>query len=243
MQMTACGKTSVGCRRPVNEDAFCVEPALGLLAVADGLGGHAAGEVASQLAISVLTRYLRDHCPSAQGSSLPDILAEAVLAANAAIQAKAAEEPRHLGMGTTVTICVVSGDVAHLAHVWDSRAYLLRDGHAAQLTEDHTVATLRQLQGHAVAAAGLADGKRLLAALGTSPWTGMDLFAQELCAGDLLLLCTDGLTAGVTDDELAALGQSGRPVADRCEQLLALANERGGADNSTVVLAEFQGSA
>jgi protein phosphatase len=245
-----------------------VDPDLGLLAVADGLGGHAAGEVASRLAISVLAEYLRDHRQPTGEQSMLDLLAGAVQAGNAAIQSKIAEEPQCQGMGTTLTACLVRDGAAYFAHIGDSRAYLLRDGQITQLSEDHTLANLRRLRrgSNEVEADPSPEGKTLLSALGTSPWVGADLFTQELQAGDLLLLCTDGLTAGVTEDELAALGPFRLSFAERCERLLtlankrrketwseqrlkrgcerllALANERGGADNITVVLALIQGS-
>jgi len=242
--MAAFGMTDAGRQRSSNEDAFCVEPSLGLLAVADGLGGRAAGETASKLAIFTLTNYLRSHLePAAQGSFL-DLLAKAVQASNAAIQEVGAKEPQCQGMATTLTACLVADGMAYFAHIGDSRAYLLRHGHIARLTEDHTVATLRRLGGrNHVEIIDPAKGNRLLSALGVLPWVGVDLFAQKLRAGDLLLLCTDGLTGGVTEEELAALGQLKLSLAARCARLLALANERGGADNVTVVLAALHASA
>jgi len=266
--MIACGATSMGRQRSSNEDAFCVESDLGLLAVADGLGGRAAGELASQLAIHVLTEQLRDHCQPPGEQSMLDLLAEAVQAANTALQKKVAEDPRCQGMGTTLTACLVREGTAYFAHIGDSRAYLLRDGQIKQLSEDHTIANLRRRRGKPDKSAvdHQPEGKMLLAVLGTSPWVGADLFAQELQSGDLLLLCTDGLTAEVTEDELAALGRFRLSWADRCvwlltrtneqsqaawserqlkrtcERFLRLANERGGRDNITVVLAAIQGS-
>lgn len=244
MRMTAFGMTDPGRQRSSNEDAYCVEPSLGLLAVADGLGGRAAGETASQLAILVLTNYLRGHFESAAQGSLLDLLDRAVQASNAALQEKGAREPRCQGMATTLTACLVADTMVYFAHIGDSRAYLLRHGHITRMTEDHTVASLRRLQGHRhVQVISPADRNRLLSALGLLPWVGVDLFARRLRAGDLLLLCTDGLTAGVTEEELAALGQLKLPLPDRCARLLALANERGGKDNVTVVLAALRSSA
>lgn len=242
--MTAFGMTDAGRQRPSNEDAFCVEPSLGLLAVADGLGGRAAGETASHLAIFVLTNYVRSHSASATQGSFLDLLARAVQASNAALQEKGAREPKCQGMATTLTACLVADATAYFVHIGDSRAYLLRHGRITRLTEDHTLATLRRLGGrNHVEIVDSAEGKRLLSALGVLPWAGVDLFAQKLRAGDLLLLCTDGLTAGVTEEELAALGRLKLPLPDRCARLLALANERGGKDNVTVVLAALRSSA
>lgn len=236
--MLACGATDVGQQRPVNEDTFCVEPELGLLAVADGLGGHAAGEIASHLAIATLTGYLQEHLQSTAGGTTLDLLAAAVQAGHSTIRTQALATPQYQGMGTTLTACLVKDGMAAFAHVGDSRAYRLRHGRLTLLTQDHTVAGLRRLHGRGAGGGlGSAADKRLLAALGTSPWIGMDLFTQELQTGDLLLLCTDGLTAAATDAELMAVEQMQLPLAERCAWLLALANARGGADNITVVLA------
>ena len=242
--MTAFGMTDAGRQRSSNEDAYCVEPFLGLLAVADGLGGRAAGETASKLAIFVLTNYLRNHSESAAPGSSLDLLARAVQASNAALQEKGAREPKCQGMATTLTACLVADTTAYFVHIGDSRAYLLRHGRITRLTEDHTVGTLRRFQGrNHVEVIDPANGKRLLSALGVLPWAGVDLFAQKLQAGDLLVLCTDGLTAEVTEEELGALGRLRLPLRDRCARLLALANERGGKDNVTVVLAALRSSA
>ena len=238
--LAAYGATDTGRRRRLNEDAYCVEPGLGLLAVADGLGGHPAGEVASSLAISLLRRHLRARLRHDDRADALDLMAEAVEAGNAAIRERMATNPLCRGMATTLTACLVKAGCAHFTHVGDSRAYLLREGRIAQLTEDHTAASLRRRQGRGGAPGrGNPSNRRLLSALGMSSWAGMDLFVQNLRIGDVLLLCTDGLTDEIDNGELAAACLLPLPLPERVARLLATANDRNGADNVTIVRAEF----
>jgi protein phosphatase len=237
MLMTACGITDTGLQRSHNEDAFCVDHEIGLLAVADGLGGRAGGEVASQLVI----QELREHLEMGKSQSSCDcgieVLAKASEVANSAILEMVARKPELRGMGTTLTACLITGKSCHFVHIGDSRGYLLRGGMMIQLTEDHTVRSLRGLDRIACEHDG---SDKLLVALGTSKWVSADLFTEELEAGDLLLLCTDGLSTELGTEELAAIVQRPLSLEDRCAALVNLARERGGSDNITVVLAEIQ---
>ncbi len=239
MPLVACAVSRAGPGRSASEDAFCVELDLGLLAVADGITGRASGGIASQLAVSALATHLRARPLPAEGGSALDALSEAVQAVNAAIQARSSAEPRCAGMGTTLTACLVRGGAGYFAHIGDSRAYLLRDGQLSRLTEDHTVAGLRAARGLASREAAGTMDRQLLAALGLAPWAGADLSRRDLCPGDLLLLCTDGLTAGVSAGELAALEHWAGTLAERAARLVALAVERGVTDDVTVVLGKI----
>ena len=239
MALLAYGRTDQGRLRETNEDSFCVAPELGLLAVADGLGGRAAGETASRLAIGTVEEHVRTHGQSVASCSLPDLLTEAARVANAAIRQDAAASPDRQGMCTTLTACLVVDSAAHFVHVGDSRAYLVRGGAVRQLTQDHTLAAFRRFQGWADPDdSGASAEQKLLAALGATPWAAVDSFCQDLQPGDLLMLCTDGLANAVPPDELGMAARAPTPLADRCVHLLALANARGGVDNATVVLAE-----
>ncbi len=231
MFIQAAGATRVGRVRHINQDAFCSEPELGLLAVADGVGGRPAGDVASRLAIATLLDYVRQ----GQRTPEPELLADAVEAANVAIRRVAAQAPDCQSMATTLTACLIRDRQAHFAHIGDSRAYLLRHGDCQRLTEDHTMAGLRRKPGVSAPPASRA----LLAALGLNSWVGADIFSHALCAGDVLLLCTDGVTRAISQEELAGVGGSASPLAERCQILLNLADERGGEDNATVILATF----
>lgn len=207
-------RTEVGHVRSRNEDALLARPERGLLAVADGLGGHPAGDVASMVAITSL-----DEAPLTAQSSEQD-LRSAVAAAHQAVLA-AAEEPGRAGMGTTLVLAVVGEGSARIVHVGDSRAYLLHpDGPVEALTRDHG------MHGY------------LTQALGLDRDVEPDVTEVETPDGSRLLLCTDGLTNMVDDDALADL--LGRGDAQQaCDALVETALANGGIDNVTVVVVRF----
>ncbi|HEX6936923.1 MAG TPA: protein phosphatase 2C domain-containing protein [Actinomycetes bacterium] len=212
--MEVAYRTEVGHVRSRNEDALLARPERGVLAVADGLGGHAAGDVASMVAITSL-----DEAPLTAQSSEQD-LRSAVAAAHQAVLA-AAEEPGRAGMGTTLVLAVVGEGSARILHVGDSRAYLLHpDGPVEALTRDHG------MHGY------------LTQALGLDRDVEPDVTEVETPDGSRLLLCTDGLTNMVDDDALADL--LGRGDAQQaCDALVETALANGGIDNVTVVVVRF----
>lgn len=220
--------------RPINEDSSLVELSRGLFAVADGLGGHAAGERASRIAVDTLAAAQRDPLP-------PELTAEARLcawigAAHANIQAAADADPQLRRMGTTLTALLFHDHGAHLGHVGDSRAYLLRAGAITQLTRDHTLA--QDLVDQGMLSAEEARTSRNRHAL--TNVLGVDLPEPDVIAltpapGDLFILCSDGLTEHVSDEDLAVVA-SAHPPSEVPQRLVDLANERGGSDNITVLL-------
>lgn len=230
-----------GRRRPANEDSFLIRPDLGVLAVADGMGGHVAGEVASGIAISTLAEWVeREHSRRYGSTRTAGLLVDATHAANAAILARAEQEPDKSGMGTTLTaLALVARDrSAVVAHVGDSRAYLLRDGALHQLTRDHTwvqqqvdagTLTLHQARVHAFASV-------LTQALGTDRDVDVEVVHQEIRDDDRLLLCSDGLSGMLEDDEILAILLDAREPDAAAAALIAAANERGGADNITALV-------
>lgn len=240
--LEAYGCTDPGRERAVNEDAFLVEPpgsahvrARGqLLVVADGMGGHAAGEVASAITVqAVRSAYYLN--PS---GSIVDSLADAISAASGAIVEAAHADVERSGMGSTVVAAVVHGSSLVVAHVGDSRAYLVRYGRASRLTRDHSwvegqvdagVLTADEADQHP-------DRNILLRALGRRTDVEVDAAPYELAPGDVLVLCSDGLTNVVGDAELATIASQLPPRAC-AERLVALANSRGAPDNVTVVVA------
>jgi protein phosphatase len=238
LRLQAAGVSDAGSGRLVNQDAFCADPGLGLVAVADGMGGRAAGEVASRLAIEALRSHLEAQPDRKAGPPSLAALEAAAQAGNERILRAAARDARLQGMGTTLTAAWVCDRAANIVHVGDSRAYLHRQGHISQLTTDHTLDGLRRSQG-----AGAPDGRaeagvrKLLSALGQLPRVGVDLVLVELKAGDLLILCTDGLSAHLTDEDLASKGSLPLPLAERAATMAKLAVERGSVDDVTVVLA------
>ncbi len=236
-QVTQFGsRTDVGCVRDHNEDSLVVAPPL--FAVCDGMGGHEAGEVASEIAIEVLS----DLAPSVPD---PDSLRGAVIAANSEI-IKAAQTGRgREGMGTTCTAAIVKGERIVIAQVGDSRAYLLTDGHLQQLTRDHSlVADMVESGQMTKEQARTAPNRSIITrALGTAPDTQPDLYEINVKAGDRLLICSDGLSGMLQDDEIEdILKHVSEP--QRCASMLVSdAITAGGLDNVTVIVADVAGEA
>lgn len=237
--MNAFAASDTGRQRPANEDSYCVEADIGLLAVADGVGGRSAGSIASSLAIQVLKEKMTERLLHASHRSPLDLLSEAMETANSAILKQASGEPEYQGMSTTLTACMFRDETAYFAHVGDCRAYLLREGRLVQLTEDHTLDNLRrQLRGREVGETPKTrQSSQLLSALGISTFVASDLFARQVLPGDLIALCTDGLVAHINDNEICRVLGLDLPISDRVSKLLAIANERGGRDNITLVVA------
>jgi protein phosphatase len=228
MRIDAGVATDVGRVREGNEDAFAIEPPL--YAVADGMGGHRGGEVASQLALQTVVERFR----ARQGS-----LADQVQAANRAVYERSATDRKVTGMGTTLTAAIVAGDRAHLVHVGDSRAYLLRAGALRQLTEDHTLVNRMLKAGEITEREAAVHPHRnvILRALGQDPDVAIDEQDVGLIEGDRLLLCSDGLTVMVPEDQLQAiLEATAAAPQEAAERLVRAANGAGGIDNITVVV-------
>lgn len=228
-------------RRRRNEDAVLSLPASRIYAVADGMGGHAAGNVASKLAIAALARaFERAPSPLIHPPALARRLIRAFDAANAAILQHAAADASCSGMGTTLTALapLVAAPQCVIAHVGDSRAYRFRDGAISCLTRDHTWVQQQVEAGMLTSA----DARHhplssvLSRVLGTLEVGPADTFVIDAVPGDLFLLCSDGLTNMVEDHELPALLAGGATLDELAAGLVATANERGGPDNITVLL-------
>lgn len=228
------GKSEAGRVRSINQDSFFVgEVGGGILAVvADGMGGHLTGEVASQKAVEIIRREL-----AASRSYPPAALARAVQSANLEIFGYAAEHPEHHGMGTTLTTVFVDDQIGLIGHVGDSRVYLVRSGGIRQLTFDHSWVAERVRQG--ILTQDEAKHHRLrnviTNALGALPKVKLDLSYIEVQPGDRLLLCSDGVSMLLGEDELLERLASGAPEAI-VEALLREANARGSPDNVTAVV-------
>jgi len=197
-----------------------------LVIVADGMGGHVAGEVASRLAINAAAS-------SDLGAS------DRVAAGNRAIREEVARDPGLEGMGTTMTLLEIDNDMATIAHIGDSRAYLLRDGELRQLTDDHTVAAEYVAQGQMSAeeAARAPQRHMLLRTLGLTRFVNVDEIEVDLKAGDRILLCSDGLTEMVRDEKIGKALTKGTPD-EVVWKLVEMANDAGGVDNISVVVVE-----
>ncbi len=237
--MKAYALTHVGKVRAGNEDAYYLpKDGARLYAVADGMGGHRAGEVASALAIEILSKYLRE---AAQPG--PDALRAAVERANRAIyEAAAADADKH-GMGTTLTALWFDAGRAHLSHVGDSRAYLLRNRALMQLTNDHSLVNQLVAQGELTPSQARNHPRRnvITKALGTDRHVTPDFTTVDCLPGDVWLLCTDGLSNMVRDSELARLMQGEGTWPERLQKILDLALTRGAPDNVTALVALVPG--
>lgn len=258
MRLRVGAATSVGKVRPINEDAYLAQSDHGLFVVCDGMGGAAAGEVASRLAVDTLASCLGPKGQDGADATAEDLadaaaglnartrqLGQAVRQANRVILERAQADQEHAGMGTTLVGAWVDDGVVSLAHVGDSRAYLANGSGFETLTSDHSLVEAQVKAGLLNREQGRKSEHQniLLRALGRDPNVQVDLAEVIVAAGDRLLLCTDGLTRMVPDDQLeGALDRfRGNPQA-ACDHLIEAANTNGGPDNITVVVVEFVGS-
>ncbi len=234
--MRYCSRTHVGKVRDKNEDVLYANERL--FAVADGMGGHRGGEIASATAI----RMLSDAVGAAPGeANAARLLAGAIVSANEEIYQSAHTGSGPSGMGTTLTAAMLGGDVLTIGHVGDSRAYLLRDGNLTQLTEDHSLVGELYRSGKLSQEEAFAHPNRnvLTKALGTSEDITADVGTHKLRPGDKVLLTTDGLTTMVPDEGIARILAGPEAADEICAKLVDAANRAGGADNISVVLLDF----
>jgi PPM family protein phosphatase len=259
------GRTDVGRTREHNEDAFVVAdltadnttlqpqvrthvlgPKGTLFMVADGMGGAAAGEIASAMAIEVVLEELRKHWISQADDSAENFaraLKSATRAANQAINAFAASHPEFRGMGTTATIAGLVRDTLYVGQVGDSRAYLVREDEAIQITKDQSLMQKLIDAGELTEEEAAMSERRniILQALGPEATIKVDLTHQRVRRGDTLVLCSDGLSGQVTRQEIAEIVAGTDDLTVACKQLIDRANQAGGPDNITVIVARFDG--
>lgn len=246
------GASDIGRLRSNNEDCYRVVEPMHLFVVSDGMGGEAHGEVASALAVETVVT----HCTEGEsnpattlyGDPQPGLgektrrLASAVHLANRRIFESAGQHPEQRGMGATITTAWIDGGKLSIAHVGDSRAYLLRSGTLQQLTNDHSLVAEQVRRG--ILTAAEADQSEmqsvLLRALGTHEQVEVEAGENALFPGDILLLCSDGLTRMVTEPEIAGTLQVETNAQKAADKLIELANDNGGADNVTVVVVRLQ---
>lgn len=233
MELDAGVKTDRGRRRPNNEDAFFADSRNGIFVIADGMGGHQAGEVASRIAVETI----RGHLLGNKDSLDLGTLREAVERANRNILDRSRDNAALDHMGTTVVVATVRNRRLLLAHVGDSRAYRLTDNGLQQLTDDHSLVFQWLKAGRISEEEARHHPQRagLLRALGMEPKVEIDL-REEAYGGEWLLLCTDGLTDMLRDGEIENVLNAGGDPQQLCELLVARANEAGGRDNITVML-------
>ena len=248
MQIVSGGVTNVGRVRTNNEDSFRIVDSMNLYILSDGMGGEAHGEIASALAVEVVAKHCAEtevdpamtifaDMPSAW-SEKTRRLSSAVHLANKSIFDSAQKHPEQRGMGATITAAWIDGTRLSIAHVGDSRAYLLRSGGLQQLTSDHSLVAEQVRRGILTPAEAERSDMQsvLLRALGAHPDIEVDSEEHTLFSSDVLLLCSDGLTRMITEPEIAGTLQAEPDPTKACERLIELANEQGGADNITAIV-------
>ena len=239
--MRACGKTDVGLRRHENQDTFAVEQGKKLLiaVVCDGMGGAEGGQIASSVAVETFMKEMRALIRADMtAEQLRELASFCVAKANTAVYQRALQDPAYQGMGTTLVGAFVQGGSASIMNVGDSRAYIMSGGMLHQISEDHSyVEEMRRLGRISEADARSHPQKNLITrAVGVDATVEGDLFEQTLADGDILLLCSDGLTGMVEDGKIAEVLAGAGTLEDKGRELLTLALEGGGRDNITVAL-------
>jgi serine/threonine protein phosphatase PrpC len=252
VRIASGGVTDVGRVRSNNEDCYKIVEPLNLFVLSDGMGGEAHGEIASAMAVETVVKHCVDFetNPAAQvigtvrpnWSSWTKRLSTAVHLANKNIFKSAEENPDQHGMGATLTAVWINGAKLSIAHVGDSRAYLLRGGTLLQLTRDHSLVAEQVRRGILTSAEAEESDMQsvLLRALGAQAEIEVDAEEHTLFPRDVLVLCSDGLTRMVTEPEIAGTLQAEPGPVRAAENLVALANERGGPDNITVVIVRLE---
>ena len=238
-------------KRPHNEDAYSHDDKLQMYVVADGMGGHAAGEVASWEAVQAVNGMVKNGLGALEAyranpcedtiSALRRLLESGIQAATYMVFGIAEQDPEHKGMGTTITAMLVIEDIAVIGSVGDSRAYLIRADRAWQVTEDHTLVQLQVKAGLVTAeqAKNSPKGNVITRAVGPREYVQVDTFVVPIQTDDRYLLCSDGLHGYLETHEIAPLLR-GLALDQSCQRLINIANERGGKDNITTVLAEVR---
>lgn len=236
----AFGISDVGRKRERNEDSYLTSLQLGLFIVADGMGGHAGGQVASRLTVDTVNEFTQEHLNHI--SDPTQLLGDALKQACHDVHDKSQREPALNGMGTTATALLIHRDNAFVGHVGDSRAYLIRNGHILQLSEDHSLV-------HEQMKAGLLTEEQarksryrniITRSIGFERNVNVDTVSVTLQNGDTFLLCTDGLTTLIADQEICDL-ISCQALHQVPQMLVDLANHRGGDDNITVIVVHIAG--
>lgn len=247
LAVEVAGKSDIGCVRGNNEDNFGYDSRYGIFVVCDGMGGQAAGEVASKMAVDALLQYFRDpaNSPGIGGdrviTAVPvcaNKLADAINLANRTIYQAGQEKTGRSGMGSTIVAALVRGHSLAIGHVGDSRIYLIRQGGIQQLTQDHSLVMEQVRLGYLTREQ--AENSELqnviLRALGAEKEVEPDVEDLVAVSGDVLLMTSDGLTRHVRDEEILAIVSSSRSLDQACSALVEAAKDRGGDDNITCLL-------
>jgi len=252
MRIRYAGNTHVGMKRDHNEDSLFLLPEQNIYIVADGMGGHASGEVASQMAVETIVQFYKDTSedeeitwPFKMDKGLryqENRIRAGVKLANLRIFEAAVNNPKQKGMGTTVVGCIFHDKSIYVGHVGDSRVYRSREGVLTQITEDHSLLNdyikMKELTPEEIE--NFPHKNVIVRALGMKESVQVDVISEEPKDRDIYLLCSDGLNGMITDDEMnEIITSSNEDLEQACNRLIQLANQHGGNDNITVVLVQF----
>jgi protein phosphatase len=241
--LTSFSRTDIGKKRKINQDyVYAFTEKIGnlsnLFIVADGMGGHAAGDYASRTAVDVMEQFIE----SSFEKNSQTLLVKAVESANSEVFARAGANKQYEGMGTTVVAATFVGRFLQAVNVGDSRIYILRAGKIRQISVDNSLVedmirsggiTREQAKNHP-------DKNIITRAVGVKDYVECDVYTEELTGGDIIMLCSDGLTNMLDDDEIAAIIESSPDLKSAVETLIDSANEQGGKDNISVVLVKYE---
>lgn len=250
MRILSAGQSDVGRRRPHNEDAFLCDDSLGLYVVCDGVGGNAKGEVASAESVDLVLTWVKRGQKTLQtflanpsdenSNTVRRLLENAVQNACYMVFGMGQLDPRSKGMSSTLSSLLIAGNMAYIAQVGDSRVYLSRDGKTVQLTEDHTLVNFRLKLGLITAEeAASSPGKNVITrAVGHQDYVEVDTLEIDVKPGDRFMLCSDGLHGYLEDGEVDTWMHGDRQTV--VQELIGMANDRGGRDNITVVVVDAE---
>jgi protein phosphatase len=264
VRYAAAAVSDVGSKRASNEDAFGLSAEYGVYVVCDGMGGAAAGEIASSMAVDEVLRRLSARAePETEAAPLVDVIDEAIRAANEAIHSHAQSNPQLSGMGTTLVGLVTEERRVLIFNVGDSRCYLMRTQNPEpggldpsgeeqgaisprklqQISLDHSLVEEQVRMGRMTHEEALRSNYRnvITRALGTQPEVEPDIFELEAAPGDILLLCSDGLTGELSDEQIESMLAADLPLEEHCARLVDAANQAGGHDNITCLLVRAEG--
>jgi protein phosphatase len=252
LQIAVGARSDTGLVRQNNEDRFAVDLSLNLFILCDGMGGQAAGEVASKLGVDMILEHCRQAARDpqlelvgeyeAEFSAPTNRLASGIRLSNQAIHKAADQKPSTVGMGSTVVAALLTGNVLSIAHVGDSRIYLFKEGALRQLTQDHSL-VMEQVRRGLISREEAEQSELsnvIMRALGAEPAVQVDLDEIWVNEGDQVLLCSDGLTRMASDAQIAPVLAEPLTAQQACERLVQLANELGGEDNISVILVRLQ---
>ncbi len=247
MGIICTGATDIGRKRKTNQDSICLDHTHHFFAVADGMGGHNGGDIASQLSVAIMPEFLKSNTSMEPEKLMKNIIKEI----NLAILKKAEQTPELHGMGTTVSAIQFNGPQLTIGNVGDSRVYLINNQHIFQLTRDHSFVQEKLNMGIYTRADAVNDPQKnvLVRSVGFEPEVVVDVFQYRICRNDLFIICSDGLHGKVSDADILHIVKKNISDPSRCQlddlertvkELIQQANENGGQDNISVIMAVAQ---